>query len=112
MYEFIFCKTSPCMTDKYIMVIKRIGDWYLTEHGTYIIVYSSTKPLHLLPQFILDKLVLQEVTYHTIIYGVGGVLYREKKTLWPPLPLYIGLYSFSNTKKAQDEVDMLLSCHF
>jgi hypothetical protein len=44
LYEFIFCKTTPCMTDKAIAVIKRIGDWYLMEHGTYIRVYGATKP--------------------------------------------------------------------
>jgi hypothetical protein len=28
------------------------------------------------------------------------------------LPLYIGTYFFENTKKDQEEVDMLLSYHF
>jgi hypothetical protein len=40
------------------------------------------------------------------------MLYRGKKEIWPPLPLYVGIYSFSNTKKAQDEVNTLLSYHF
>jgi hypothetical protein len=29
-----------------------------------------------------------------------------------PFPLWIGAYSFSNTKQAQDEVDTLISYHF
>jgi hypothetical protein len=63
-------------------------------------------------RFVPDKLVLQEVAYQTMIHGVGGMLYRGKKEIWPPLPLYIGVYSFSNTKQAQEEVNTLLSYHF
>jgi hypothetical protein len=36
LYEFIFCTTPPCMIEKSIEVIRRIGDWYLMKHGTYI----------------------------------------------------------------------------
>jgi hypothetical protein len=34
LYEFIFCTTPPCMTDRPIAIIRRTGDWYLMEHGT------------------------------------------------------------------------------
>jgi len=40
------------------------------------------------------------------------VLFWGKKEIWPPLSLYVGLYSFSNTKQAHDEVDIFLSYHF
>jgi hypothetical protein len=82
------------------------------EHGTYIRVYRATKYPHLLPWFVPNKLVLQEVAYQIVIHGVGGMLYRGKKEIWPPLPLYVGLYSFSNTKQEQEEVNTLLSFHF
>jgi hypothetical protein len=49
LYEFIFFSPPPCMTDKEITVIKRIGDWFLLEHGTYIRIYGSMKSPHLLP---------------------------------------------------------------
>jgi hypothetical protein len=58
LYEFIFCTTLPCMTDKAIEVIKRFGDWYLMEHGTYIRIYGVMKPPHLSPWFVPDKIVL------------------------------------------------------
>jgi hypothetical protein len=82
------------------------------ENDTYIIIYGAMKPLHLIPQFILDKLVLQEVSYKAIIHGFGGMLYRSKKAIWPPLPLYIGKYFFQNTKQAQTKVDVLLYYKF
>jgi hypothetical protein len=61
------------MTDKAIIVIRRIGDWYLMDHGTYMRIYGAVKPPHLLCRFISNKLVLQEVAYHTIMHGVGGM---------------------------------------
>jgi hypothetical protein len=86
------------MTDKELVVIKRIKDWYLMEHDMYIRVYRAMKSPHLLPWFVPEKLVLQEVAYQMVINGVGGILYQDKKAIWPPLPLYIGSYSFTNTK--------------
>jgi hypothetical protein len=58
------------MKDKALAIIRNIGDWYLMEHGTYIRIYGATKAPHLLPRFVLDKLVLQEVSYQTMIHGV------------------------------------------
>jgi hypothetical protein len=60
------------------------------EYGTYIRVYGATKSPHLLPKFILDRLVLQEIAYQTLVYGVGAALNRDKKMIWPPLPLWVG----------------------
>jgi hypothetical protein len=45
------------------------------EHDTYIKVYGAMKPPHMLPGFMSDKIVLQEIAYHTIIHEVGGMLY-------------------------------------
>jgi hypothetical protein len=46
------------MTDKALAIIRRIGDSYLMEHGMYIEIYRETKAPHLLPIFIVDKMVL------------------------------------------------------
>jgi hypothetical protein len=112
LYEFIFFTSPSCMTNKAIVVIRRIKDWYLMEHDTYIRIYGMIKPPHLFPRFVPNKLVLQEVAYQTIIHGVIEMLYISNKFIWPPLPLYIGNYFFENTKQAQIEVDILLSYHF
>jgi hypothetical protein len=80
------------------------------EHDTYIMVYGAMKSPHLLPWFVPEKLVLQEVAYQIVINGVWGMLYKDKKSIWPPLPLYIDTYFFANTKQAQEEVDVLYYC--
>jgi len=70
------------------------------EHQNYIRIYGATKAPPLLQIFFPDKLVLQEVSYQTMIHKVGENLYEEKKAIWPLLPLWIGSYSFSTTKHA------------
>jgi hypothetical protein len=75
------------MTNKALAVIRRIGDWYLMEHGTYIRIYRATKAPHLLPRFVPDKLVLQEVAYQTMINGVRAMLYQDKKAILAPTPI-------------------------
>jgi hypothetical protein len=47
-----------------------------------------------------------------VINGVREILYRDKKDIWPPLPLWIGAYSFTTAKQAQEEVDKFISYHF
>jgi hypothetical protein len=109
MYEFIFCAPTLCMTDKVLEIIQNIGDCYLMENETYIRIYGATKAPHLLLRFVPNKLVVQEITYQIVIYGVGAALYRENKAMWHLLLLWVGSYSFENIKRAQAKVDMLLS---
>jgi hypothetical protein len=59
------------------------------EYNTYLRIYKATKAPHFLPRFIPDKLVLQEISYQTMIHGVGATLYRDKKAIWPPFPLWV-----------------------
>jgi hypothetical protein len=92
--------------------VGKIGYWYVLEHGTYITIYGSTKPSHLFRRFVLDKLVLQEVAYHTLVHRVGAALTRDKKLLGSPMPFYVGSYNFKDGREAQVEVDILTTFHF
>jgi hypothetical protein len=47
-----------------------------------------------------------------MVHGVGTTLYKEKKSIWPPFPLWVWLYSFEYVKQAQAEVDTLTSFYF
>lgn len=58
LYQLLFHALVPCMSEKTMAVVGRIGGWYVMENGMYIRIYSGTKAPHLLPRFILDKLVL------------------------------------------------------
>jgi hypothetical protein len=94
LYELIFFTPPLCITDKASAVIKRIRDWFLLEHSSYIRIYGSMKYPHLLQWFMPDRLVIQEVAYQMVIHKVGGDLYQSKKIIWPPLLLYIDNYFF------------------
>jgi hypothetical protein len=47
-----------------------------------------------------------------MIHGVGVAIYQYKKTICPPLPLWVRLYSLGYVKQAQADVDTLLSFYF
>ena len=55
------------------------------------------KPLHMLPRFSTDKLVMQEVVYNISI-GLSVGMHRRKKAPSPYFPLGIGLYEISSLK--------------
>jgi hypothetical protein len=69
------------MNNKDPTIVWKIGYWYLMEHGTYISVYIATKSPHLIPRFVPEILMLQEITYQTMIHGVGATLYHDKKAI-------------------------------
>jgi hypothetical protein len=92
--------------------VQRIGDWYLLEYKTYIKIYGAIKAPHLLPRSVPYKVVLQEIAYQTVIQKFRASLYRDKKSIWPPLPFWVESYSFEGIKQAQVEVDTLLSFFF
>jgi hypothetical protein len=64
--------THPHMSYKSQDIVGKVQYWYLLYYGTYIIFYEATKSLHLLPKFLLDKLVLQDISYQTLVHGVGA----------------------------------------
>ena len=74
-------------------------------------MYNTEKPLHVLPRYAMNKLVMQEVTYHLFI-GLSSGLHRKKKAPWPALPLMIELYEIKNLKYADVEVKELLKFAF
>ena len=78
MIQILFCAPALYMSDKAQTIVERVGYWYLLEYGTYIKVYEATKYRQLLPKFVPDKLVLQEIGYQTLVYRVGATLKRDK----------------------------------
>jgi hypothetical protein len=51
------------MIEKALEIVGRVGDWFLLKYRTYIRVYRTMKSPHMLPKFILERLVLQEIAY-------------------------------------------------
>ena len=63
LYHILFSEESPCLCPKGQKIVKEYRDWYMTPVGVYIIIASSTKPLHWLPHLVPDYLLLQAISY-------------------------------------------------
>ena len=81
-----------------------IEDWYVSPLCTFIGMYNVEKALHVLPKFSIDKLIMQEVSYH-ISTRFSARLHKKKKAPWPTLPLWIRLYEIQNLKHAEAETE-------
>lgn len=68
-YELIFCKQHPRLTNEAIEVLKIIGDWYMYERSTYIRIYGVTNaPQSLLahvPKYF-DLFLLMGLAYNLL----------------------------------------------
>ena len=84
----------------------------MTSDGFYIKMTSSSKSPHWIFHFVLDILFLQEITYQIYIHGVVASLHKEKKGLWPPFPLSMGICKIENMKQSKEEVKILSSFTF
>lgn len=85
------------MSPETMEAVSEHADWFASSNGTYLRVFNSHKSSHMLPRWVTNKLVMQEVAYHISI-DLSGVLRRNKKAPWPTLLLQIGLYEIRNLK--------------
>ena len=74
----------------------------MTSGRVYIKISGSTKALHLLPHFVPDTLLLQDISYQNFVNGVVASLHKAKKGLWPHLPLLIGVYKIENFNETKE----------
>lgn len=75
-FELILGKPAPRLSDEAMQVLSNIGDWYIEKDLTYIRIYGATAAPHLLPKFVLDRLVLREIAYQTILHGFNAFLVK------------------------------------
>ena len=87
LYQVLFSEEAPCLSPKGQKIVKEYGDWYITPVKVYVRISGSTKPPHWLPHLVHDSLLLWEISYHTYVNHVATSLHRNKKGLWPSLPL-------------------------
>ena len=111
-YQILFGEEAPCLSPKGQRIVKEYGEWYMTPDGVYIIIVGSTKAPQWLPHFVPDTLLLKEIDYKTYANGVVAYFHINKKGLWPPFPLSIGVHRIENFKKAKDEAGILASFKF
>ena len=112
LYQTLFGEETPCLSPARQEIVKELGDWYMTPAGVYRRIAGSTKPLHWLPHFVPDSLLLQDIAYQTFINGVATSLHKHKKGIWPQFPLITLVGKIENFKQAKDEATILSSYKF
>jgi len=98
----IFEQDPPYMSKVAMEALIDIANWYASPSDTFIQMYIMEKPPHVLPKLALDKLVMEEVSYH-ISVGMSVKLHLKKKAPRPTIPLWTGLYKIQNFKHADVE---------
>ena len=90
LYDKYPMRCSP-EADVEILPITR---WFREEFFTYVRVFGSSAPPHVLPLYIPNKLLAREISYQTC--GEGGLtkdLKEKKKAIWPQFPVACGAFS-------------------
>ena len=83
----MFGEEAPYLSPDRQKIVKEYGDWYMSPDGVYNRISGSTNSPHCLTHFVLDTLLLQEISYHTYVNGVDASLHKDENGLWPPFPL-------------------------
>ena len=66
-----------------------MGDWYVGEYFSYIRIWRRNT-FHLLPKIVPERMVLEEISFQTIIGGVFPNLAGSKRKGWPKFPRNLG----------------------
>ena len=78
------------------------------ESFTYIMVYGSNIA-HMLPKVILDRLVLEEISFQTITEGIYKKCAAPKRKVWPRFPITLGSLSIPSSTWALELSDHIMS---
>ena len=98
LYTIIFLTECNCMSEEAFKVIEEYGDYYLTEEGMYIRIYSGSREPSLLPKYATDYVLHKEAVRQVYLDGVGSFLFEHKKETYPSIPFWLGSYKFTKVK--------------
>jgi len=88
------------MIDQAKDIISCIGNWYLEEELTYLGLYGEIVAHHLFPNYVLDRLVMGEIRYQTIIHRSIASLAKEgNKRTFIAYGFKIGHYFVKDIRK-------------
>ena len=95
-YQTIFGRFPARLSEKDKVDLSSIGDWFGEERFTYIRFFRSIVEPHILPLYVPDKLLAQEIAYQLIVEGMSRTLKNTKKLMWPNFPFKCGAYTLNN----------------
>ena len=88
----------------------KVANWFPLTEYTFIRVFGSFKTPHAMPQFVTDKMLLQEFFYQ-MTSSFSKVLTKGKKKPWPKLPLTIDAYTVKDFREVEAEAEEMRGFH-
>ena len=107
MYYAIFNKPASRLYVEASVDLTAIGSWFAEEKFTYIRLFGNTTNPHVLPLYILDKLLARELAYQITLEGTSRNLKESKKHMWPSFPLRCGAFTLHDFKHVEKEVEKI-----
>ena len=107
-YFLIFNKEAPAFSPEAKSLIATMGDWYVDESFTYIMVFGSNAT-HMLPKVVPDKLVLEDISFQTVTEGIYKKCAAPKRKVWPKFPITLGYLSIPTSTWESELSDHIVS---
>jgi hypothetical protein len=70
LHTIIFGYPTYRISKESMATLKDIADWYMRKYYTYIKVYGNSRAPHILPRYVPDRLLIQEISYQTMETGI------------------------------------------
>lgn len=109
-HKMLYKTDAPRFSLEAEIDILPVGRWFREELFTYIRVSGRIASPHVLPLYVLDKLMTQEIAYQTC--GVGGMsreLKDKKKAIWPQFLMVYMTFTLFDLGHNFKEVDNMLT---
>ena len=106
-YYAIFDKPAPKISSQAEIDLTALGNLFGEDKFTYIRVFGSLARPHVLPLYIPNKLLAREIAYQITSAGATKTLRNSKKQVWPPFPLWCGVYTLHDYKHAEKEAEKI-----
>lgn len=109
-HKNIYNRDAPRFSQEVEVDILLVAKWFGEELFTYITVFGSIASPHVLPFYVLDKLMARDIAYQKCIEGgMSKILKYSKNGIWPQFPVTCGVFSLHDLGHAFREVDNVLS---
>jgi hypothetical protein len=107
MHKMLYGCEPPRIFEPVSENLKAIVDWFVDENFSYVRVYGCSIPLHTLPKFLPDRIILREVAYQIVKGDIGIELKAAQKKSWPIFPVYVRKFSLLNLRHSKVEAEAL-----
>jgi len=108
-----FCKQCTKLSKEAMVILRSIGSYYLQEGHTHVRINEVNSHIHMFPKYVLNRMVLGDIAYQTIIHGFDDSLEKySRRKGFIQYNMYIGHYGLSNSKFAIQEENAMLEYNF